>query len=130
MVDIHQRDMPNENEFDAIREKAEREQLKPEGKSAQATRDPGSVGGRSGNGQMKPHQSYDDRASASGANPTTVPEAIDADLGNDRDTQSGGSTIDREVHEQERKQRESGQGRSGHRGEGMDPPPGAPTRNK
>lgn len=130
MVDIHQRDIPNENQFDAIREKAEREQLKPDGESAKATRDPGSVGGRSGNGQMKPHQNYDDSDRASGSDPTIVPEAIDADLGTDRDVQNGGTAIDREVREQERKQRESGQGRSGHQGEGMDPPPGAPTRDK
>lgn len=110
MVDIHQRDIPNENQFDAIREKAEREQLKPEGESAEATRDPGSVGGRSGNGQMKPHQSYDNRSAASGADPTTVPEAIDADL--QRESQSGGSAIDREVREEERKQQESGKGSS------------------
>lgn len=108
MVDIHQRDIPNENQFDAIREKAEREQLKPEGESAQATRDPGSVGGRSGNGQMTPHQSYDNRSTASGADPTTVPEAIDADLQRDRNNQSGGTAIDREVREEERKQQESG----------------------
>ncbi|HET6432551.1 hypothetical protein [Dyella sp.] len=128
MVDIHQRDIPNENQFDAIREKAEREQLQVEGESREATRGPGSVGGRSGNGQMKPHVTGQASGRSNDADPSIVPEAIDADLQSDRDTQSGGTAIDREARVEERKQRESGQGRSGHQGEGMDPPPGAPTR--
>ena len=95
-----------------------------------ATRSPGSIGGRSGNGQMKPHQRYDrDEDSSDEGLDSIVPEAIglDADVGNS--TQSGGSAIDREVRIQQRKQKNDSGGRSGRRGAGgMDPPPGAPTR--
>ena len=114
MVDIHQREYPNENQFDAIREKAEREQLKPEGESAQATRDPGSVGGRSGNGQMKPHQSFNKRGAASGPIPPPFPKRPTPTCSAARD-QSGATAIDREMREEERKQQESGKESSTHK---------------
>jgi|SRR5690242_3119784 len=99
----------------------------PDDIADKATRAPGSVGGRSGTGQQQPHQPYNRNDAAD----TIVPEAIG--VGNDASepTQSGGSAIDREVRIQERKQQNDAGGRSGRRGAGgMDPPPGAPTKNR
>ena len=101
----------------------------PDDPPRKATRSPGSVGGRSGNGQMKPHQPYDrDEQSSNEGLDTIVPEAIGVEEDLEQPTQTGGSAIDREVRIQERKQKNDAGGRSGRRGAGgMDPPPGAPT---
>lgn len=92
-----------------------------------ATRPPGSVGGHSGTGQQQPHQRYDRDETPD----TIVPEAIGVGTDANEPTQGGGSAIDREVRIQERKQQNDAGGRSGRRGAGgMDPPPGAPTKNR
>jgi hypothetical protein len=104
----------------------------PDDTARKATRSPGSVGGRSGNGQMKPHQRYDrDQDSSDEGLDSIVPEAIGVDADAGKPMHNGGSAIDREVRIQERKQKNDAGGRSGRRGAGgMDPPPGAPTRKQ
>lgn len=92
-----------------------------------ATRPPGGVGGRSGTGQQQPHQRYDRDEAAD----TIVPGAIGAGTDADEPSQGGGSAIDREVRIQERKQQNDAGGRSGRHGAGgLDPRPGAPTKNR
>ena len=99
--------------------------------TARALQGEGGVGGRSGTGQAGPHRGFDDR---SGADALGQPVDEDAELpmaASGPTYQSGGTGLDREQLDEERKTRESGGGAPRSPDGAADPPPGAPVnRNR
>lgn len=90
----------------------------------------GGVGGQSGTGQRQPHHAVDE---ASGKQATHSPVSAGTELPEPSagpGYQSGGRRLDREQRVVERKQRESGVGRTMDHGPGLDPPPGAPPHHR
>lgn len=95
-----------------------------------ATQPEGGVGGQSGTGQQQPHHAVDE---ASGRRATQSPVFAGTELPEPPagpGHQGGGRRLDREQRVVERKQRESGVGRTMEQGPGLDPPPGAPLRHR
>jgi hypothetical protein len=95
-----------------------------------ATQPEGGVGGLSGNGQRQPHHREDE---AMGRQATQSRVSTDTELPEPAagpGYQSGGRGMDREQRVTERKQRESGVGKTMDQGPGLDPPPGAPLHRR
>ena len=108
--------------------RAGRSSYKAEDVIRRATQPEGGVGGQSGTGQRRPHHAVDE---ASGKQATRSPTSRETELPEPPAGpayQSGGRRIDREQRVAERKQRESGVGKTMDQGPGLDPPPGAPLR--
>lgn len=95
-----------------------------------ATQPDGGVGGQSGTGQRQPHHRVDEAAGKQAAQAQTSEETQLPEPPAGPGYQSGGRGLDREQHVAERKQRESGVGKTMDQGPGLDPPPGAPLHHR
>ncbi|MFC5437470.1 hypothetical protein ACFPME_12975 [Rhodanobacter umsongensis] len=110
--------------------RAARAPLKADDAIRQAVQPEGGVGGRSGTGQRQPHHAVDE---ASGKQATQSRASGETELPEPSagpGYQSGGRGLDREQRVVERKQRESGVGKTMDQGPGLDPPPGAPLHHR
>ena len=95
-----------------------------------ATQPDGGVGVQSGTGQRQPHHRVDEAAGKQAAQAQTSEETQLPEPPAGPGYQSGGRGLDREQHVAERKQRESGVGKTMDQGPGLDPPPGAPLHHR
>ncbi|MFK2905153.1 hypothetical protein ISP17_14410 [Dyella ginsengisoli] len=95
-----------------------------------ATQPEGGVGGQSGTGQRQPHHRVDEAAGKQAAQAQTSEETQLPEPPAGPGYQSGGRGLDREQQVAERKQRESGVGKTMDQGPGLDPPPGAPLHRR
>ncbi|MCW8806672.1 MAG: hypothetical protein OQK79_01005 [Rhodanobacter sp.] len=128
MANINQKDTPNKDSPGAIDERAEQLRRKAEREVQQAAKPEGGAGGRSGTGQAQPHHGFDDTSGEKAKGEPVDKDAILPEPDSGPSYQSGGSGLDLEQEVEERKQRESGVGKTFEHGPGMDPLPGAPSR--
>lgn len=117
----------NENLQDDIARRAERERVEPQGEVREAVTREGGAGGKSGNGQKRPHHGFEDRSGQGALGQPVYPEDILPMPGNGPTYQSGGVGTDREQLVEERKTDGVGNHtRGANRGGGADPSPGTP----